>query len=198
MKKIIELLKKELLKEKLNEELNKDLNNELITACRRGNLDKVKDITYSNDKININNDYNGLYPLNHACFNGQLKIVKFLINQDKYNIDVNLQNSNRHTPLIIASLNGYYEIVVFLLYQNKYNVDINIKSASGNTALDIAKLFGRRKVVRTIENYIIFMKELQSLVFTFNNNNILPYEMVDMIIKIRKRIERNCQIPSGI
>ncbi len=179
------------------EEFNEELSREFVIACKTGNLKRVEEIIYSDDKINIHYYKNG-YSLDWACCSGCLEIVKFLINQDKYKINVNLQDNTGFTPLITASLCSSDEIVKFLLYQDRYSININIQTRNNNTALELAKRYNCKDVTKTIESYILFMKELQILLLAFNRIDILPNEMVYMIIKIRKRIERYYQIPSEI
>ncbi len=182
------------------EEFNEDLSRELVIQCREGNLERVKEIIYSDDKIYIHYYYDQGHPLDWACYRGELEIVKFLINQDRYKINTELQDNIGYSPFMIASRCGRSEIVKFFLYQNKYNFDINIVNQYGETVLYLAKKYDHKEVIKVIDTYISFIKELQTLLFTFNNinNTILPNEMVDMIIKIRKRIERYYQIHKDI
>ncbi len=99
-------------------EINKELSKELVIECLKGNLEKVKDIIYSKKTIDIHFHYNG-HPLDFACYKGHLEIVKFLINQNKYVIDINLRNEYGNTAIVYAISNNNKKIVKFLPYQNR-------------------------------------------------------------------------------
>ncbi len=70
-------------------------------------------------------------------------------------------------------------------------IDLNIKNDVGNTPVDCARVFGYGKNIKIIKDFISFRKEFYILLLIFNRKEILPNEMIDMIIKIRKLIEIN-------
>ncbi len=167
------------------EEIDEKLSEEFVIACKRGKLERVKEIIYSDNKINIHYYFSNGHPLDWACSYGCLEIVKFLINQDEYNININLQDEFGYTGLILASNNNNLKIVKFILYQNRYPININIRDQHGKTASDCE----HEEVTKTIENFISFREECHILLLIFNRLSMVPYEMIDMIIKIRKLIE---------
>ncbi len=172
------------------EGINNKLSKELFVACGNGNLERVKDIIFSDKIIDINyTDKFGRHPFHRACCENHLEIVKFLIKQNKYEINVNLQSNNSNTAISEALCSGHLKIVKFLLFQNRYYMNINIKNNCGNTLLNRAKIFGYNKIVKFIEDIVFFKIESQILLLIFNRKEILPYEMIDMIIKIIKDVE---------
>jgi len=77
--------------------------------------------------------YGNKITLHEAALNGQLEILKLLI-EDGSNINL-IDNYNGRTPLHFAALSGHLKIVKLLI---KNGIDINIKDKSGKTAEDIA------------------------------------------------------------
>ena len=75
---------------------------------------------------------------------GNTEVVKLLL---KENADVNIQNENGWTSLMLASLNGHSQVVELLL---KANADVNIQDEDGWTALMIASLNGHTQVVKLL------------------------------------------------
>ncbi|MFH1831407.1 MAG: ankyrin repeat domain-containing protein [bacterium] len=73
---------------------------------------------------------NDLSLLFKAVFYGELKAVKFFVNEKK--MDVNEKNQGKYTPLHLAAENGYLDIVKFLIEKG---ASINEKDNSGNTPL---------------------------------------------------------------
>lgn len=64
-----------------------------------------------------------------AAANGHLDIVKLLI--EKFNININLQNSSGNTALHWAAVNGLKEIVAYLISKK---ADVLITNKSGKIA----------------------------------------------------------------
>ena len=85
--------------------------------------------------------------LHKAARKGYCKIVNELL---IYHANVNAQNKEGCTALILASLNGHYEIVIEL---TKFNADVNAQKESGGTALMGASLQGHQRIVKELLNY---------------------------------------------
>jgi ankyrin repeat protein len=83
-----------------------------------------KYLTYIKENITIEEDWF------NAIKHNNIKKVKELINSG---IDINIQDDNGKTALIIASFNGF-EFMVDLLLQQP-DIDVNIQDNHGNTAL---------------------------------------------------------------
>ena len=79
-----------------------------------------------------------------AANKGNIEVVKLLL---KENADVNIQDKNGVTALMLASLNGHTHVVELLL---KENADVNIKNKQGMTALNLASLKGHTHVVELL------------------------------------------------
>lgn len=90
---------------------------------------------------NIVDVNSGNTPLHTACINGQLDIVKTLVEKGD-NIDA--QNIHGNTPLHMAALTDRVEIIRFL---NRKGADLNKKNNKQKTALDILILQSRHKVL---------------------------------------------------
>lgn len=103
----------------------------LQRACKRGNLDEVKDLIKRGADPN-ESDFCGFTCLHEAALNGNTEIVKFLI---KHGADVNKQalpDGDLETPLIDAADNKHLEIVQVLL---ENGADPKIFNNDGFTAL---------------------------------------------------------------
>ena len=68
-----------------------------------------------------------------AAENGHLDIVDSLLK--KKGIDVNLQNVNGYTALMLATQRGHLDVVNRLLEENV--IDVNIQDNDGNTAWNL-------------------------------------------------------------
>ncbi|MBA8666711.1 ankyrin repeat domain-containing protein [Holosporaceae bacterium 'Namur'] len=100
---------------------------------------------------------------------GDSEAVKSLINNDKHlDLDINTQDKDGYTALMIAVEEGNIEIVTYLIQEG---ADINITSAEGETALMIAtNNFGDRQIIdysQTIRYLII--KQLLEKVIDYKN-----------------------------
>ncbi|XP_041346697.1 ankyrin repeat, SAM and basic leucine zipper domain-containing protein 1-like [Gigantopelta aegis] len=80
-----------------------------------------------------------------AAKTGNTEVVKLLL---KENVDVNVQDEEGVTALMIASENGHTQVVDLLL---KANVDVNVQDEEGVTALMIASENGHTQVVESYE-----------------------------------------------
>lgn len=122
----------------------------LMQAARSGNIDQVRTLLKAGAKINIK--YQGKTALNIAASYGHYEIVNILI---EYNADVNEQDNNGNTPLILtikalADIKNKerftiyqlkletYESIIKALINAKANLNITVES-DNITALDIAK-----------------------------------------------------------
>jgi ankyrin repeat protein len=90
----------------------------------------------------------GYTSLMGACLRGQTKVVKYLINKGA---DINLQNKNGETALMIASENMYSrkgkEILKFLI---KKGAKLDLQNKEGNTALMTAYKWRRWEAVKLL------------------------------------------------
>eukprot|EP01012_Entosiphon_sulcatum_P063024 TRINITY_DN8992_c0_g1_i1.p2 TRINITY_DN8992_c0_g1~~TRINITY_DN8992_c0_g1_i1.p2 ORF type:complete len:153 (-),score=25.88 TRINITY_DN8992_c0_g1_i1:81-539(-) len=89
-------------------------------------------------------DGGGCTPLHYACSNGQLHVVKALL--DHPGINVNAQDSYGRTPLHWAVSSGHVDVVKMLL--ERPAVDRALQTNLGKTAGDLAVQTGRQHIVQ--------------------------------------------------
>lgn len=73
-------------------------------------------------------DINGNTPLHHAVLSNDLEIVKCVVDDE----NINMQNNEKETALIMSILKGYDDITKFLLSNN---TTVNLVDNKGNTCL---------------------------------------------------------------
>lgn len=117
---------------------NPALNEHLVSACKSGDLKKVKQLL--DQGADLNATVNGVPALIWATNNGHIEVVKLLVEKGA---DINIQDKDGDTPLIVASLRGYFEIVQYLKHNYAY---LNAISKSGKTALNWAYIKGYKKI----------------------------------------------------
>ena len=84
----------------------------LGTACKEGNLTKIKRFIFKGANINHRVPSSKHFPLGTATHFGHLDIVKYLL---KKGARINARTKNDWTPLYIAAQKGHTEIVKHLL-----------------------------------------------------------------------------------
>ena len=89
-----------------------DLGQQLFMASRSGRVDKVERLLARGAPVNWRNSF-GWTALHVACFYNHPDVVKILTQQD--GIDVNVQNTDKNTPLHYACLCGYLKCVQLLM-----------------------------------------------------------------------------------
>ena len=154
-----------------------------LLACRKERLDMVKMIleVSSEWKLDSMIDFNaktsscyrndfhfnycntksclesGWSALHFACFHGNLKMAKFIIeNSEKMKIDLNAKTTNsRSTAFHFACLNDDCLEVVKLFIQNfaVKRINLNCKDTQGRTAYHNAYISGNKKISRIIRNH---------------------------------------------
>lgn len=115
-------------------------NEELMEACEKGELEKVKSIIEKG--IDIDLEYNNWTPLTKASEKGHLNIVKYLVENGA---KINKENGHDWTALISASKEGLLEIVEYLIEKG---ANIEIKTDCKWTALTFASMEGHLEVVK--------------------------------------------------
>ena len=83
-------------------------------------------------------------PIRAACFNGNRKIVKFLVDNGA---DYTIANKYDNTCLMIASYNGNLDVVEYLL---SLSVDCNLHAKCGSTAMHFASENGHLDVIKCL------------------------------------------------
>eukprot|EP01127_Copromyxa_protea_P001593 TRINITY_DN11550_c0_g1_i1.p1 TRINITY_DN11550_c0_g1~~TRINITY_DN11550_c0_g1_i1.p1 ORF type:complete len:389 (-),score=101.27 TRINITY_DN11550_c0_g1_i1:192-1337(-) len=88
-------------------------------------------------------DSEGATPLHYASLNGNLELVKFLLEKKSKM----LLDFNGETPLHLACLNGHALVVSALL---KAGAEVNVLSSSGDSPLHLATINGHPEAIREL------------------------------------------------
>jgi len=118
----------------------------LIHASSKGNIDKMKLLLKYGANINHTN-MNGDTALTLSCHHSSSIKVETLV-QDK-NINVNMSNNFKNTPLMLACNNNKITENCIKLLLDK-NADINVQNLAGDTALILASIRMRPKFVKLL------------------------------------------------
>ncbi|XP_078485483.1 uncharacterized protein LOC100186920 isoform X2 [Ciona intestinalis] len=88
--------------------------------------------------VNVNAcDSNDRTALHYACEGGKCNLVKLLLNEDA--IELNRQDKQGHTPLMLAAMNGHLRASrMTVLRLVKFDVDIDVRDKKGYTPLLLA------------------------------------------------------------
>jgi len=174
----------------------------LINACKSNNLETIyyilkhtfnkniinyllKHITkeiiiflHKKIKFNINiTDYNQWSIFTFACYNNNLKLVKFLLNK----VNINLQDKIGMTPFMIACSNNNLDIVKYL-----YNkVNIHILDNQNKNALMVASYNGHLDIVKFLVDNIDLYINSQCI---FSHTPFLYAIYMINVIFIQKKI----------
>lgn len=158
---------------------------QFIRFCKSGRLDLAKNLFGSLGLIDVNtfeygaNDQEeGWNSLQHACYNGRIRIVRWLISDLKANVLITSHDG--WTPLHCACKNGHYEIAQFLLDNG---ADLNAPIASnGETAISLLVAGGFVGMLRK------FVSDDSALANTYNVqfNGVRDKTMDGMMFNVMK------------
>lgn len=81
-----------------------------------------------------------------ACQLNNIEIVKKII---KLGADIDIQNKDGMTPIIIAALNGYQELVSYLIQEG---ADPTIQALNGRNAINAAKVHGHTDIANILRD----------------------------------------------
>lgn len=121
---------------------DKDGKTPLDIAIFKGNLDLIN-IINQKQRLKLNNRM-----MMQAVSSGRLETLKLLLAKNE-NLNINFQNQNKQTPLIIATILGNEKLVGYLL---NLNADTRIKDSAKLTALDYATMLKNKEIIRLLEN----------------------------------------------
>jgi ankyrin repeat protein len=134
----------------------------LMTAIINNNLASVKAILDTKKYNFKNTDSEGNNALAIAC--SKASFLRYRKSVDDFAIigiirlllaageNVNYQNFNGDTPLILATINENYEVVEMLL---DANADVNKINKSGYNALKVAALYENKELQRLLMRYFL-------------------------------------------
>ena len=122
----------------------------------------------ANIKVSVTaSGLDGVCPLHLAAKGGgnnHYEVVKYLVT--KANVDLDVMDGDRNTPLHVAALYGHVQMVEFLV---ESGASVNLVNASNETPLDMA----RRGNQHHIEQYLL-PHTAASHVYSNNSNISLP------------------------
>ncbi|XP_022288625.2 fibronectin type 3 and ankyrin repeat domains 1 protein-like isoform X1 [Crassostrea virginica] len=118
-------------------------------AVDGGNTRLIEWIIKDGADVNLKDHSHGWTPLIRcASVNGNRNVALTLL---VCGAEVNIQDKDGKTALMVAIINGHQDLVELLLQKN---ADITVKNLFGKTAYDMAHSMERRKIARTIEDYV--------------------------------------------
>ncbi|DBA04470.1 TPA: hypothetical protein N0F65_010066 [Lagenidium giganteum] len=124
-------------------------NTPLHNAARTGNEQCVGYLLDAEAKVSIRN-VNGSLPLHHACYceKPNIKVARLLIEAGS---DVNEQDEQGYTPLMIAAKKDQKDIVQYLL---KQGADSKAKNVMGEDALHFATLRENKELIELLDKKV--------------------------------------------
>ena len=121
----------------------------LIKAISGGDFQEVVNIVSTSD-VNINCiDENGMSPLQHAAYKGNLKMAKFFLDRGA-NVNQN-DHEHKYTALMFAALGGHTAVLNLLL---EHGANIDAINSVGRNASQMAGFVGQQRSVAVINNFI--------------------------------------------
>jgi hypothetical protein len=110
-------------------------------AAKRGDYEILQDLNGYGANMEIASSYEArMKPVHWAASDGKLSSVKFFFDN---RFDINAQDSNGCTPVIIATQYNRIATVIFLI---KNGADLTLKDANGDTALHWAAYKGHEEM----------------------------------------------------
>jgi len=116
---------------------------EFCNAGQKGSLQQFLQLL-RNEKIDVNSLQNGYTALMYACWQGQLEIVKLLLEEKR--VRLNEVSYFGETAFYFACWHGQIEIIKCMLKDHRVN--INQANYYGETPLMIATFWGRVEVIK--------------------------------------------------
>ncbi|EFN88764.1 ankyrin repeat and MYND domain-containing protein 2 [Harpegnathos saltator] len=131
-----------------NESLT-DLQKDIFTKISKNEVCELKTLLALN-KVKMDFvDENGMSPLQHACYKGNVEIVQMLLDQGA---DVNAcQHEHAYTALHFAALSGNADLCHLLM---SHGARLTAMNSVGRTAAQMAAFVGNHNCVATINNFI--------------------------------------------
>ena len=137
-------------------------------------LTKYEFISYINQKNKA-----GFTPLHYACYNGNIKLIKLLINNGA---DINIINNNGLNVLHMASQGNKTTPLYYFIH--KYRMNINSTDKLGNTCLHWACFYNNDKVL----NFLLLCENININIKNKNGFTPLHFSILGNNIKAIKKL----------
>lgn len=127
-----------------------DANKEIISAAKKGLVEKVKTLLAADSELVHARDNDGSTPLHCATWKGHLAVVALLL---EAGADVNARNNNDHwgtTPLHAAAHANQAAIAQMLLDQG---ADLHAPDLTGQPPMHHTTFHKARAVAKLLEKY---------------------------------------------
>ena len=135
--------------------------------------EKVEEYISSSRNLNLP-DENNWYPIHYVVVNGDVKMVKLLLDQG---VKADVLNDEGYTPLMIAAYNNFTNIVKLLVYNNANQM---LKNTEGKTALEIAIERNSNESSQFLQNPFITPMDLLDLGYTEAVKEIIKEKDLDL------------------
>ena len=128
-----------------------------IGACQEGNIEIVKVMINSSEKLDIDlkvrDDY-GQTGFTAACWKGHTEIANLMIQSSKVlGTDLDVRGALGYTGFMSICLDGHPEIVELLMNSSKtFGIDLNARDDYGETGFMKACLKGQTEIVNLLIN----------------------------------------------
>merc|ERR1719161_2933231 len=117
-------------------------------AMKVGSKDIVKLLLDEGAKARLR-DCDGRQPFMVGCENGRLDCVKLFVGKDgKGKVDINAQDNQKRTALMLSCLNRYEDVAMLLV--RKCKPDVTVEDTHGESAVTIARAHGLHVVLACI------------------------------------------------
>jgi hypothetical protein len=124
-------------------------------AAKRGDLEILSELQEAGATLDTPASFDTqMRPIHWAASDGKLKSIKFLLDNRG---DINAQDGNGCSPVIIAAQYGRVETVVYLV---KNGADLNQRDVNGDTALHWAAYKGFEEVCGVLMHFTPQFKDL--------------------------------------
>ncbi|XP_071953604.1 uncharacterized protein [Antedon mediterranea] len=106
-------------------------------CCRKGNLNRVKQLLNLKPELKELKDEQGFTPLLTSSANGQLDVVKFLTISDA---DINAETPTGYTGLHLAAINGHVNVMMVL---TAMGMSVGSRTVDRQTPLHLSAMSGQ-------------------------------------------------------
>ncbi len=117
---------------------------EFLDACRRGDLQQVKEMFAADHSLIDAADAKGFTPVIIAVYNQHAEVTAFLLGSGA---PPDSQDASGNTAMMGAAYKGYKDLVEKLL---EAGADVNLRNYQGANALTFAATFGQMEIAELL------------------------------------------------